>query len=126
LSHYGESIAPGRSPDQKETMMELLALLIALIALDLLSIRFGHDSRDGFGAMPHGREPSEIDWSDSTYERELAHQTQEARQRRLAPSQFADTSLLQAPDHLPRAALAQVASRKEDPTCFPSSTRRTA
>jgi len=84
--------------------MELLALIIALIALDLLSIRFGHDSRDGLGATPHGREPSQFDWSDSTYERALVHQAQEARQRRLAHSQFAATSLQQAPDHLPRAA----------------------
>jgi hypothetical protein len=84
--------------------MELFVLVIGLIALDLLAIRFGHDSRDGFGTVAHGMGASLMGWSDSTYEQELAHEIQEVRQRRLAHSEFADTPLQRAHDHVAEAA----------------------
>jgi hypothetical protein len=85
-------------------MMELLVLVIGLIALDLLAVRFGHDSRDGFGAVAHGGETSLMGWSDSTYERELAHEVLQARQHRLARNQVEGTPLQQADDDLALAA----------------------
>jgi len=84
--------------------MELLVLVIGLIALDLLTIRFSHDSRDGFSTMAHGGETSLMGWSDSTYERDLAHEIQEARLHRLARSQVVETPLQQAHDDLVQAA----------------------
>ena len=84
--------------------MELLVLIIGLVVLDLLAIRFGHDSRDGFGTMAHGGETSLMGWSDSTYEQELAYEIQQARQCRLAHSHVADTLLQQVDDDLARAA----------------------
>jgi hypothetical protein len=84
--------------------MELLALIIGLIALDLLAIRFGYDSRDGSGAMAHAERATLIGWIDPTYEQELAHEIQEARQRRLAQSQVTAAPLQQALDDLPQAA----------------------
>ena len=84
--------------------MELLALIIGLIALDLLAIRFGHDSRDGFGTVAHGMGASLMGWSDSTYEQELAHEIQEARQGLLARSQVVGTPPQQAHSDLAQAA----------------------
>lgn len=84
--------------------MELLVLVIALVALDLLSLRFGHDSRDVFGNEAHGVGASVVGWSDSTYEQELAHEILQARQRRLPRSQAADTPNQQARVDLARAA----------------------
>ena len=84
--------------------MELLVLVIALVALDLLSLRFGYDSRDLFGKVAHGVGASVMGWSDATYERELAHQILEARQRRLPCSQTANIPNDQVHDDLAPAA----------------------
>ena len=84
--------------------MELLVLVIALVAFDLLALRFGHDSRDDFSTMARSAKTSSMGWSDSTYDRELALEIQEVRQRRLAQSQVADTPLHQAHDELSQAA----------------------
>jgi hypothetical protein len=84
--------------------MELLVLIIGLVVLDLLAIRFGHDSRDGFDTMARGAETSLMGWSDSTYEQELAHEIQEGRQRRMASSHVGKTPLQRAHDDLARAA----------------------
>jgi hypothetical protein len=84
--------------------MELLILVIGLVVLDLLALRFGHDSRDGFGTEAHAGGASVMGWLDSTYEQELAHEIQEARQRRLARGQVASTRLQQAHDDLAQAA----------------------
>jgi hypothetical protein len=84
--------------------MELLALIIGLIALDLLAIRFGHDSRDSIGTMAHRRGAPLNGWSDSIYEQKLAHEIQEARQGRLARSQVVGTPPQQAHSDLAQAA----------------------
>jgi hypothetical protein len=69
--------------------MELLVLLIALVALDLLALRFGYDSRGGLGNMAHGEVGSTAGGSDLNHEQELAREIQEARRCRLACSQAA-------------------------------------
>lgn len=84
--------------------MELLVLVIALVALDLLSLRFGYDSRDVFGKVAHGVGASVVGWSDAAYEQELAHQILEARQRRLPCSQTANIANDQVHDDLAPAA----------------------
>ena len=84
--------------------MELLVLVIGLVALDLLAMRFGADSRDGFGILAHARSASVMGWSDPTYEQELAQELLQARRRRLARNQVAATPLHQAHDDLARAA----------------------
>jgi hypothetical protein len=63
--------------------MELLILVIGLVTLDLLALRFGQDSRDGFRTMRHGMEAAGARRFDPAYEVELARELQEARQRRL-------------------------------------------
>src|SRR5215217_2219619 len=106
--------------------MELLVLVIGLVALDLLAIRFGHDSRDGFGTVAHGGGASLIGWSDSMYEQELARELQEARQRRMAGSEVADSPLQQAHDDLIQGVQVQTAPRAEHLAWSPLFPRRTA
>jgi hypothetical protein len=84
--------------------MELLVLAIGLVALDLLAMRFGADSRAGFGRMAHGPGASVMGWSDPAYEQELAQELLQARRRRLARNQDAATPLQQAHRDLARAA----------------------
>ena len=84
--------------------MELLVLVIGLIALDLLAMRFGRDSRDGFGTNARGAETSLMGWSDSAHDQELARELQAARHRRLVHSHVADSPLQQAHGDLAQAA----------------------
>jgi hypothetical protein len=70
--------------------MELLVLVIGLIALDVLAVRFGYDSRDHMHDGGHGRGTPVGHGSNPTHEQELARELRQARQRRLARGQAAD------------------------------------
>lgn len=63
--------------------MELLVLVIGLMTLGLLAVRFGHDSRDGFGFMADRTDTAQLGRMDLAYEQALARETRMARQRRL-------------------------------------------
>jgi hypothetical protein len=82
--------------------MALLILVIGLVALGLLAHRFGYDSRDGFGVMARGAATS--GWSNRFHDRELARETLEARQRRIAGSRPTDAQLQPSDPGLPQAA----------------------
>jgi hypothetical protein len=84
--------------------MELLILIIGLVALDLLALRFGSDSREGFGTRAHRRGAFVMGWSDPAYEQNLAHELLQARYRRLARSHVAVAPLHEPHDDLIRAA----------------------
>jgi hypothetical protein len=84
--------------------MELFILVIGLVVLGLLAHRFGYDSRDSFGATGRGVGESTLGWSNPFYDRELARETLEARQRRMANSQAADAQLQPVDRSLPHAA----------------------
>ena len=84
--------------------MELLVLVIGLVALDLLAMHFGYDSRDGIGGAAHGQGSPASRWSESAYDKELAREIREARHRRLAGSQAIDTRREQAHDEFTQQA----------------------
>src|SRR5829696_10213095 len=73
----------GSSPERKESTMELLVLIIGLVTLGLLAMRFGYDSRPGFGTVERGIDAFGSAWTDPIYDQELARETREARLRRL-------------------------------------------
>jgi hypothetical protein len=85
--------------------MELLVVLvIGLIALDLLALRFGYDSRDHMRAGAHGGVAVVRRDSDPTHEQELAREIRQARQRRLTCRRIADTPLRHADSDVMQAA----------------------
>jgi hypothetical protein len=84
--------------------MELLVVVIGLVVLDLLALRFGYDSRDGFGSLVNATGASRTWWSDPTYEQELAREIRDARQRRLVCPQATAASVHQDQDALAQAA----------------------
>jgi hypothetical protein len=74
-------------PERKEATVELLVLTIGLVTLGLLAMRFGYDSRPGFGTAERGMDAFGTAWTDPIYDQELARETREVRLRRLAPDE---------------------------------------
>jgi hypothetical protein len=62
-------------------------LTIGLVTLGLLAMRFGYDSRPGFGTAERGMDAFGTAWTDPIYDQELARETREVRLRRLAPDE---------------------------------------
>lgn len=64
--------------------MEIVAfIIIGLIALDLLAYRYGTDSREGLDDAGRFRRGASRARQDVAFERELARELQQARQRRV-------------------------------------------
>jgi hypothetical protein len=84
--------------------MELLMLVIGLLVLGLLAHRFGYDSREGFSVEGQGASMPKLGWSNPFFDRELARETLEARQRRIIRGHASDARLQPADCDLPHAA----------------------
>ncbi len=98
-----ETIEPGRSPGEKETTMALIVFLLCLIAIGLLALRFGYDSRPGFSASWSFAS----DWmprADAAHDEELARELNAARQRRPSSSHVEEILVEGATEELARAA----------------------
>jgi hypothetical protein len=84
--------------------MELLVLVIGLIALGLLALRYGYDSRDGFGGVEHGIGAFKSPYSDPAYDLELSREIQQSRRRYAGRGKIVDTRSQQADRELEQAA----------------------
>ena len=84
--------------------MELLVLIIGLVALSLLAMRFGYDSRPGFGTVERGMDAFGTSWTDPIYDQELARETRQARLRRLAGDEVVTSRFRQTESDLVQAA----------------------
>ncbi len=64
--------------------MEAILILVLFVGLAFLSIRYGHDSRDGFGSKEQELASYGVTWSELARQRELAAEMDAARRERRA------------------------------------------
>ncbi len=77
--------------------MEAILILALFVGLAVLSIRYGHDSRDGIGSKEQELASYGVTWSELARQRELAAEIDAAWQERRA--------------HAPAAAAQAIAAR---------------